>query len=134
MKILTCGLLCLLSTFACAEDASILPNAPKPNLKPKTAIVDHVLMGVDVGMRWGDVVTTRQFMLSECHCNHEMNPIAPHTPGWGEQVAFQMGMAAVVYEGSSWLRRRGHRKLARVLIIADIASETWAVQNNARLK
>lgn len=134
MKILTIALLSLLSTFTYAEDAAILPNAPQPNLKPKTAIVDHMLTGVDVGLRWGDVLTTRQFMLNPCNCHHEINPIAPHTPGWAEQVSFQMGMALVVNGGSSWLRRKGHRKLARIVVIADIASETWALQNNLRLK
>ena len=48
-------------------------------------------------------------------------------------MAFQAGMAASVFTMSRGLERRGHPRLAKLAVLADILGETWAVQHNLRL-
>jgi len=115
------------------EDLLTLPNAPRPALRQPDRL-NKVLWAVDMGLRTGDAITTHQFLTHPCKCFHEVDPIAPKSGGWGEQFAFQYGAGMAVGISSRWLERRGHRKLARTLLVVDIASEVWAVQNNLRLE
>jgi len=125
----------VLSVSALAEGGEgieRLPNAPRP-AQARESRVNKALWIVDMGLRTGDAITTHNFLTHPCKCFKELDPIAPHTGGWGEQFAFQYGAGMAVGIGSRWLERRGHKKLARTLLVVDIASEVWAVQNNLRL-
>jgi hypothetical protein len=117
-------LLALTSTVG----AQALPDAPKPHTK-----LDTTLTILDFGARTADLISTRNFMANRCQCIYEIDPIAPHTRALGPQLAFTYGMFAVVTGGAYMLRKHGHRKIARALVLADIADETYADINNIRL-
>ena len=103
--------------------AETLPDAPKPQLDR----VDWALLASDAGGRALDTYSTRR---SLCDGNREKflpDFIVNHT---GRLAAFEGGMVAVDYFVARNLIRRRHRKLARMILLADsIQVWPWAIRN-----
>lgn len=95
------------------------------------ARTDKILFASDATARALDWYTTDRFMNAPCKCFHERDPIAPKTPTL--VPVFQIGMTLAVGAGAIYLTRRGHRKLARTLLILDIADESVGVINNINI-
>jgi len=135
------SIICLLVaasiTATAQESSSILPEAPasavvQPAAKPIAAPsrLRFALESTDTLLRGLDAYTSHKLFSDPCHCYHEMNPIAPPTGHAAAQIAFQSGAGFLVMGGSRWLERRGHKRWARAVLIADIVSESIAVGNN----
>ena len=117
-------LLCVLAGLACG-----MAGAQEPRRIKK---VDLVLYAADSTIRSLDIVSTHALLASPCKCFYETDPMAPGSRDVLPQAAFHYGMTAAVIVGHRMLERHHHARLARLLIVADLVSETWAVQNNFR--
>ena len=136
-------------------ESSSLPDAPQPqmivttgsaitsvpkhhNLAMRAAIaqtttLDGYLSSLDMSLRTMDMKTTHDLLGNSCHCFHEVDPIAPHTANYAAQASFQYGMAAAVTFAGLELRKHNHPRWARVVMLADIADEGYAVGHNLSL-
>lgn len=94
--------------------------------------VEFALDAADATIRALDAVSTHALLASPCRCFREDDPLAPHTAAFVPIAAFQAGIGAGTIEGSRRLAAHGHPRLGRLLLVADIAAETWAVQHNFR--
>lgn len=121
------ALILAITGTACAQ----LPDAPKPQPKPNW--VDRTLISSEITLRILDAQSTHRFENNPCACFHEMDPIAPNAKEWAPTIAFQAAAGAAVIVGYKLLKRHGHPKLARALLIADIVDESIAVGNNYNL-
>src|SRR5882724_9172944 len=102
--------------------------APKPETFNTKFVI--ALFSADATVRALDGYSTVKLLNDPCHCFHESDPIAPKGGSIAAEAAFQAGTLAAVY-GSAWLlNRHGHHKLARTLLMLDVASESYAVGRN----
>ena len=103
--------------------AQTVPDAPKPQLDR----IDWMLLATDAGGRALDTYSTRR---SLCDGNREKflpDLIVNHT---GRLAAFEGGMVTLNYFAARSLIRRHHRKLARVMLVADALQVwPWAIRN-----
>lgn len=109
--------------------AQELPQAPKPHI----LTVDRALYAADLTLRVMDTTSTHALFNDPCACHYEIDPIAPGGKGWGHVSLFQAGMFLAVAGSAEVLRRHHHPRIARIVMLADIADEVWAVQNNMRI-
>lgn len=115
-------LFCLASSAVCQE----LPNTPKPVLNT----FDYVQIASLAGAHFGDILTTREFMLDPCRCFHEVNPIAPHTPSWGPLLAYHGAWVVTNTYVTYKLEKHHHKLLARELRSVQIGVEVKAFTSN----
>jgi hypothetical protein len=123
--------LCAFFTLACATAGAQEPQHVKEQRHLKK--VDFALYAAEATVRSLDLVSTHALLTAPCKCFYEADPIAPGGRDVVPQVAFHSGVSAAIIVGHRELVRHRHPRLARLLIVADIVSETWAVQNNFRL-
>lgn len=91
------------------------------------------LFSADALLRGIDGYTTVKNLGNSCACVHETNPMAPHSASVGKQVAFQAGALAATY-GTAWLLNHYHHpKLARSVLMLDVANEARSVVGNYRV-
>jgi len=88
------------------------------------------LFSADATIRALDGYSTIKLLNDPCRCFHESDPIAPKGGSIAAEAAFQAGALAAVYGGAWLLNRHGHHKLARTLLMLDVASESYAVGRN----
>lgn len=103
----------------------------KPNQAPKAITPFTItLFSADAMLRVIDGYTTVNNLNDKCHCIHENNPLAPHSGSIGKQIAFQASALALT-TGTAWLANRYHHpKIARAIMMIDIANETRSVVGN----
>jgi hypothetical protein len=103
--------------------AETLPDAPKPHLDR----VEWAMLASDAGGRALDAYSTRW---SLCNGNREKflpDFIVNHT---GRLAVFEGGMVTADYFVARSLIRRRHRKLARIILLADALQVwPWAIRN-----
>jgi len=105
------------------------PDQPTKLITPLTLS----LFSADAVLRSLDGYTTVKNLGNPCKCVHETNPLAPHSASVGKQVAFQAGALAATY-GTAWLLNHYHHpKLARVVLMIDVANEARSVVGNYRV-
>lgn len=146
-------ILCLglsLSGVVCAQEA--LPEAPKPstsrNLNLGSKLLREVkhpytlqgetsfyksLYATDGILRIGDAVTTYKILSDPCKCFKEADPLAPKSSSPVLGVLFQASALMAITQAHNLLIVHGHKKLAHILLWADVASEAIAVGHNASL-
>ena len=107
--------------------ASTMTEKGAPTFDKRLMLADGLLRGLDMH-------STYRLLNDPCGCFRERDPIAPKGKGLGQMMAFQMAAGFAVQGGANYLRHHGHAKWARALVIADIASESFAVVNNYRLQ
>jgi hypothetical protein len=110
------------------------PPPGQPAKPPKAPWTERFLFSADATLRVMDANTTYNLLNDPCHCFQERDPIAPKGKGMVQISAFQASAGASVINLASFLKARGHRKLAYTVLLVDIGSEIWAVQNNMRLE
>jgi hypothetical protein len=114
-----------------------LPAHPQPTFAKRAATLattnDRYLLALDGTLRSLDMKTTHDLLSNPCHCFKEDDPIAPHDGNYAKQVLFQGGMTALITLGHYELAKHNHPKWARALVLADIASESYAVGHNMSL-
>lgn len=98
-------------------------------LNPKIQGIDQNLFRADALLRVGDVITTYDFLHDPCHCFYEANPIAP-SGNTSQIVVFQAGALMVIGVVHNYLINHHHPVLARLVLIGDVASESYAVGHN----
>lgn len=105
------------------------PDQPAKLITPFTL----TLFSADAVLRTLDGYTTVKNLGNSCACIYETNPMAPHSASVGKQVAFQAGALAATY-GTAWLLRHYHHpKLARVVLMLDVANEARSVVGNYKV-
>src|SRR5882757_8568545 len=126
MRLTYIGIIALASTTAFSQ--------AKPNQAPKAITPFTItLFSADATLRMLDGYTTVNNLNDPCHCIHETNPMAPPSASVGKQVAFQAGALAATY-GTAWLLNHyHHEKLARIVLILDVANEARSVVGNYRV-
>jgi hypothetical protein len=103
--------------------AAQVPNAPQP--KPDR--VEWSLLAADASSRALDVYSTHQMLANGYHELLLPKAIADHTPA---MAAYSAGAVALDWWTARRLERHGHRKLARLVTVIDIAQDApWAVHN-----
>ncbi len=107
--------------------AKTVPAQNKDQLNTKFVIA---LFSADATVRALDGYSTVKLLNDPCRCFHESDPIAPKGGSIVATAAFQAGALAAVYGGAWILNRHGHHKLARTLLMLDVASESYAVGRN----
>jgi hypothetical protein len=128
-KLLNKKVVALLLALALCGIAKAQPTPDAP--KPHRVTLDRSLVAAEVAVRIGDTITTERFLTDPCRCMHETDPIAPHSAGWGREVAFQAANALLVIEGARILRSHHHPRLARLLLVEDVANEGRLVVSNS---
>lgn len=117
-----------LATHAYAQATNqALPDAPH------VSRIDFSLYAAEATVRTLDFATTYSRVNNPCGCYHESDPLAPSGHDAATSLAFHYGIAAAVIFGSRELRRHNHNRLASVLVLADITSESIAVGRNLAL-
>lgn len=103
-----------------------------PEQKPEKFNTKFViaLFSADATVRALDGYSTIKLLNDPCRCFKESDPIAPKGGSIAAEAAFQAGALAAVYGGAWLLNRHGHHKLARTLLMLDVASESYAVGRN----
>lgn len=124
-RVLGLAFVCLLAHGA--AHAQAIPEAPH------VSRIDFGLYAADATIRTMDFATTYSLMHDTCRCYHEADPLSPSGKSAPTLLAFQYGITAAVIFGSRELRRHNHNRLARVLLLADITSESIAVGRNLAL-
>ena len=112
---------------------SSLPPTPQPVQKSVFHVDDYAGIVLLTSLHLGDIVSTREFMHDPCKCMHEINPIAPHTPNWGAQLAYHGAWVGLNTWATYRLEKRHHRVLAWELRGAQIGVEAFTVNSNYRL-
>jgi hypothetical protein len=133
LELAVAGLILLFCHMAGAET---LPNAPQPALKQPflSSRVNRSLVAAEFTTRLLDAISTEQFIHNPCHCFHEAGSFAfaaQHAP---LQYGYSLGVAAGYTMLSKELWKHGHRKLARGVLMFDIAYDAKVgVVNNEML-
>lgn len=91
------------------------------------------LYATDGTLRVGDVVTTYKILSDSCKCFREADPLAPKSSNPVLGALFQASALMAVTQAHNLLVAHGHKKLAHILLWADVASEAIAVAHNASL-
>jgi len=105
------------------------PDQPAKLITPFTLS----LFSADALLRSLDGYTTVKNLGNSCACVHETNPMAPHSASVGKQILFQSSALAATY-GTAWLLNHYHHpKLARVILMIDVANEARSVVGNYRV-
>lgn len=104
-------------------------------LRVDGGIFEQRLFQADALLRMGDAITTQRTVFDGTGRFEEKDPIAP---GENHSVwmayGFQLGAHVAIVQGHNFLVRHHHTKLARSLVIADIAVEAYTVGMNARVE
>lgn len=98
--------------------------------KEPPAKVDRGLEMGDGLLRGLDGYTTHHVIAAG---GYEKDPLMPNTSNRAAIGAAQAGYGMLIVGGSRWLRSKGHPKLARALVVADLVSEGIAVGNNVNV-
>lgn len=129
------ALLLASATFCYSQS---LPNAPSQKISPKQSLTtldkgnfDDNLYRTDTLLRIGDSITTHLFLHNPCKCFYEVDPIAPSDGKWTSIFLFQATASSAIWSSHNLLIAHGHRRIARLVILADIISESYAVGHNA---
>lgn len=117
-----------------AQPTAKLTTLQKYNpIRVEGGIFEQRLFQADALLRLGDAITTQRTVFDGTNRFHEMDPIAP---GQNHSVwmayGFQLGAHVAVIQGHNLLMRHHHTKIARALVIADVAIEAYTVQMNVR--
>lgn len=91
------------------------------------------LYATDGALRMGDVITTYRLLSDPCRCFKEADPLAPKGSNPVASALFQASALMAVTQAHNLLVAHGHKKLAHILLWADVASEAIAVGHNAYL-
>lgn len=103
-----------------------IPGSSKPFINK----FNIMLFSADSLLRTMDGYTTVNNLNDPCHCIHETNPLAPHNGSIGKQIAFQASALAIT-TGTVWtFNHYHHPKIARAIMMIDIANETRSVVGN----
>lgn len=126
MKLIKAGI--ILTWFA----LGVLIGQAQKTRNPETFNTKFViaLFSADATVRALDGYTTVKLLNDPCRCYKESDPIAPKGGSIAAEAGFQAGALAAVYGGAWLLNRHGHHKLARTLLMMDVASESYAVGRN----
>ena len=133
MRLTSLATIALIATFTLHGKVGLAqehkPDQPAKLITPFTLS----LFSADALLRGIDGYTTVKNLGNPCKCIHETNPMAPHSASVGQQVAFQAGALAATY-GTAWLLNRYHHpKLARIVLMIDVANEARSVVGNYRV-
>lgn len=143
-----------LSGVMCAQELSDAPTARTEAPKVKftstlgsrvASTIEHpytlagessfykALYATDGTLRVGDAVTTYRLLADPCKCFREVDPIAPKGSNPVAIALFQASALMAITQAHNLLIVHGHKKLAHILLWADVASEAIAVGHNASL-
>lgn len=129
------ALLLASATFCYSQS---LPDAPSQKISPKQSLttlevgnLDENLYRFDSLLRVGDSVTTHMFLHDPCKCFVEVDPVAPNDGRWTSIMVFQTASSSAIWSSHNLLITHGHRRIARMVLLADIISESYAVGHNA---
>jgi hypothetical protein len=110
---------------------AIILTAKLAHAQSKTNRVVYVS---DFAIRTMDAISTGRLLNSPCRCFAEADPMAPGAKSsvviFMYQAAFSLGTITT----SRMLEKHHHARIARLLVIADIISESYIVQHNMRIK
>jgi hypothetical protein len=97
-------------------------------------LLDNSLYGADLAVRTLDAVSTNTLLHAPCKCFTEGDPMAPGAKSLAALSAYQYSFSFGTIALSKLLHARRHTVLSKVIIIADIVSESYVVQHNMRLQ
>lgn len=105
----------------------------KPFSLQRETTLYKTLYSIDGALRAADGYTTYKFLSDPCKCFHEADPLAPKSSNPVAIGLFQASALMAVTQGHNLLVAHGHKKLAHILLWADLGSEAFAVVHNSTL-
>lgn len=95
--------------------------------------VDNALYATDFTIRTIDAISTSKLLNSPCKCFVEADPMAPGAKSPAVIFVYQAAFSLGTMTTSRMLEKHHHARLARLLVIADIISESYVAQHNMRM-